>query len=239
MSVKVVPFIFNWKNQFESAKRTEDQLKEICSEVYVINSDSKNTRPGWIDIGEDAYYAEQFLTAIDLFDGDILLQVQADTSYHDWQAVLDNALKYFGKYNWGVFAPNVDFTAWKSTRVNVDSEYFTETELSLVSCTDCTCWFIHRDMVRQFVSRKALFSKNKYGWGIDLLMAALSYSNGRPVIRDYGHTIDHPKGCGYDHAAALLELEKFNEDVDDELKPILQNIFNDPRALLRFMDTVA
>lgn len=235
MTAKIVPFIFNWSNQFENAKRTEDQLREICSEVFVVNSDPDNSRSGWIDVGEDAYYTEQFLRAVELFDGDFLFQVQSDASYHNWQAVLDNALKYFEKYNWGVFAPNVDFTGWGSAGVNIESTYLKEPELSLVSCTDCTCWFIHRDTMWQFINHKSLFSNNKYGWGIDLLMAALSYFHRKPVIRDYGHTIVHPRGCGYDNEAAMVELKTFMQNVDDELKPILHNIINNPQALLHHL----
>ncbi|MCH9022081.1 MAG: hypothetical protein IID32_04890, partial [Planctomycetes bacterium] len=220
MSPKIVPFIFNWKHQFENTKRTERQLQQIFSDVLVINSDPDYTSDNWVDLGDEAYFTQQFFKAIDLFDGDILFHLQADANYHNWETVFSDALHYLDKYNWGVFAPNIDFTGWNSQRVDVKSSFFSEPELRLVSCTDCTCWFIHRDIIRQFVKHKLLFSENKFGWGIDLTIAALSYFDRRPVIRDYSHTIVHPRGRGYDNIAASVEFRLLKEGIDEKLKPV-------------------
>ena len=235
MTMKIVPFIFNWENQFEKTKRSEQQLKKTFSRVFVINSDPENTRDDWVNVGSDAYFTTQFFKAIDLFDGDILFHLQADASYDRWQEVFDSALSAFYKYNWGVFAPNVDFTGWDSTRVNIGSEYIAEPELSLVSCTDCTCWLIHKDIIRQFIRRKSQFVDNTYGWGIDITMSALSYLNQRPVIRDYGHTIVHPRGRGYDNQAATAEFKAFLNGLDEELKPVVGVLRNNRQNLLKYL----
>ena len=62
----IQPFIFNWRNQFEKTCAIEDSLKEIFGEVTVINSDEENTREGWIDLGDEAYFTMQFRKALDL-----------------------------------------------------------------------------------------------------------------------------------------------------------------------------
>jgi hypothetical protein len=232
MTQRIVPFIFSWKGQFENARRTEAQLLEIFDRVIVINSDDENTRPGWIDIGDESYFAAQFFKALELFDGDILFHVQADASYENWRAVVGNALEYFGKYRWGVFAPDVDFTNWNPARADVGSGFFQESHLRLVACTDCTCWFIHRDMVEQLLERKAvLFADNKYGMGIDITLSALSYLNGRPVVRDYSHTIAHPRSRGYNTQEARAELARFFERAPADLRRILDLIWSDWQAL--------
>lgn len=231
MTTRIIPFIFSWENQFDNAKRNEDQLKKIFNDVLVINSDPDNSRNGWININKNDHFTKQFFTAANLFDGDILFHLQADASYDDWQSVVDNALKYFHKYNWGIFAPNVHFTAWGPEHVDIASTHLAEPELSLVSCTDCTCWFIHADIIDQCVERQSLFANNIFGWGIDLTMTAISYLHNRPVIRDYSHTIVHRRGTGYDTEVATAEFMTLKENIDEELKPILHMILSDRQAL--------
>lgn len=232
MSPRIVPFIFNWKGQFEKAQQTEGLLRRVSDEVVVINSDDGNTRPGWVDLGDECYFTAQFFKALDLFDGDILFHVQADATYDDWQGVFDHALRYLDAYNWGVYAPNIDFTGWQAAKVDIESDYFREPDLRLVANTDCTCWFIHRDILTQFAKHRTLFADNKYGWGLDLTMAALSYLIQRPVIRDYGHTIVHPRGHGYDNDRASYEYRVYLNSVGGELKATLNLILRDRQGLL-------
>jgi hypothetical protein len=240
MRPRIAPFIFNWKGQFENARRTEAQLLEIFGRVIVINSDDENTRPGWVDIGDECYFAAQFFKALELFDGDILLHVQADASYDNWQAVVNDARTYFHEYRWGLFAPNVDFTNWNSARADVQSGLFQQSYLRLVACTDCTCWFIHRDMVEQLLARKdALFFDNKYGMGIDITLSALSYLNGRPVVRDYSHTIAHPRSRGYNTEEARAELARFFERAPADLRPVLDLIWNNWQPLAKLVKPMA
>lgn len=231
-SPRIVPFIFNWRGQFEKACRTESQLREIFDRVIVINSDESHTRPGWVDIGEGSFFAAQFFTAVDLFDGDMLLHIQADASHDDWAGVVARALDTFEVYRWGVFAPHVDFSNWNPARADIVSRLFPDHNLRLVACTDCTCWIIHRDMLDQLLERKdALFFDNKYGMGIDITLASLSYLNGRPVIRDYAHTIAHPRTRGYSTDEARAELARFFERTPSDLRPIVDMIWRDWQPL--------
>src|SRR2546423_15507730 len=98
MSARIVPFIFNWKHQFENAVRTQDELRKHFDNVVVINSDDHHSRDGWIDIGDACYFKAQFFKALELFDGDVLFHVQADASYSDWPAVVADALAALDSY---------------------------------------------------------------------------------------------------------------------------------------------
>jgi FkbM family methyltransferase len=231
MTPRIVPFVFNWKDQFDNAKRIEDELRMTFDNVIVINSDDHHTREGWVDIGDECYFKAQFFKALELFEGDILFHIQADASYHDWPAVVASALESFQAHRWGVFAPNVDFTPWPSQRTDIELDWSREPNLRLVNCTDCTCWFIHRDIVEQFQERAAIFSANKFGMGIDLTMSALSYLNRRPVIRDYTHTVAHPRRRGYDNDAAKFELAAYVDTISEDLRPILEYILKDKQRL--------
>ena len=64
--MNIQSFIFNWRNQFESTLEIEKQLHKIFDQVNVINSDEQNYRAYWKNIGEQAYFNQQFLTCLDL-----------------------------------------------------------------------------------------------------------------------------------------------------------------------------
>jgi hypothetical protein len=54
----------------------------------VINSDETLSDAGWINVGDDAYFTKQFITALARFDGDVLFHMQGDGSYANWQGVI-------------------------------------------------------------------------------------------------------------------------------------------------------
>jgi hypothetical protein len=67
--------------------------------------------------------------------------------------------------------------------------------------------------------------------GIDITVAALSYLHGRPVMRDYSHTVAHPRSRGYNTEEARAELSRFFEHAPGELRPILDSIWRDWQPL--------
>ena len=70
--MNIHPFIFNWNRQFEKSCAIEDAVKPIFEKVTVINSDGNNTRDGWIDIGDESYFGDQFRKALELFESGLV-----------------------------------------------------------------------------------------------------------------------------------------------------------------------
>jgi hypothetical protein len=175
------------------------------------------------------------------FDGDILFHVQGDATFENWKCVVDNAKKYFEKYNWGIYAPNVDYVWLSSEKVNLKTVLFEESTLSMVTNPDCTCWFIHKDVINFFHSLNIdLESNNKYGWGIDWIMCALSYQLGRPVIRDYEFSVSHPKQTGYNAKEASVDLNRLVHSLDIDLQMVIYDLYrNDEKLRLHFYDIFA
>ena len=93
--MNIQTFIFNWRGQYEKTIEKETQLLSIGKHPIVINSDDEKTKEGWHNIGEASYFTDQFLKAIELFDGDVLFHVQGDASYDDWEKLYADAEKYF------------------------------------------------------------------------------------------------------------------------------------------------
>jgi hypothetical protein len=231
----IQPFIFNWKGQYEKTSEKEKQLNRIITNTKVINSDEQLFKPAWHNIGEQAYFSRQFQTAIDLFDADVFFHVQGDASYHNWVGVLAHAVKYFPTYNWGIYAPNVDYTYHVASRVNINSLSCKDKHLHVVSCTDCTCWLIHKDIITMFRKRNIDLSISTYGWGIAVIFSALSFICNRPVLRDYNHTVIHPGGTGYPKGEAMTQMHRLFATLDPELKEAVHCVRSNKERLADYI----
>ena len=223
--MKIQPFIFNWKNQFDKTCEIENSLNKVFEKITVINSDDDNKKSHWINIGEDAYFSDQFYTALNNFDGDVLFHIQGDVSYDNWHNLVDDAKKYINYYKAGIYAPNINYTWWRSNLVDlsINTEH---KNIKVVSHTDETVWFITKDVINEFYKRNIDFSKNKFGWGWDLTLISLCFLNKKLVLRDYNHTILHPKHTNYNKDLAEKELETTINELDDDIKSTIYYIRN-------------
>lgn len=222
--MEIQPFIFNWNGQFEKTCKTEESLLKIFNKVTVINSDDNNTKDGWINLGNDAYFSDQFRKALELFDGDVLMHVQGDVSYDNWDKLIQDASKYITYYDAGIYAPNIDWTWYSSENSDIDSLESDHDNIKMVACTDETVWFIEKSIIQEMLDREIDFSENKMGWGWDLVFSAISFVNSKPVIRDYNHTIDHPMGTNYNKEKAATEMEILWRSLDPDLKEVISYI---------------
>jgi len=164
------------------------------------------------------------------FEGDVFFHVQADATYEDWESLKVQAEEDFKKYNWGVYAPNVDFTEWNSNRANIVYPSLPNNR-SVVACPDCTCWMIHKDIINEFNDLNLDMSDQNLGFGIDMLICSISHRKSRPVIRNYNHTVDHPRGTGYDVNKAHVELKSFWSKLPQTHKETINLIYGNPQQL--------
>lgn len=233
--MKIQTFIFNWRGQYNNTRFKENQLESIGKNPIVINSDDdKNYIENWHHIGDDCYFGEQFAKAVELFDGDVLFHVQADASYDNWAKLYEDAEKYFEQTDWGIYAPNVDYTWYDSTRTDIDNLDFPISGLKIVANTDCTCWFIHKDIINLYKERNLKLEQYKMGWSWDIILPALCYLNQRPVIRDYNHTINHPRGTNYNVQQAEKEMWELFEKLPKDLQEAFSYIKGDRQQLAKY-----
>lgn len=235
MTLNIQPFIFNWRNQYEKTKKIESDLLKIFDKVQVINSDDNHNEDDWINIGEESYFAQQFLTAINMFDGDIFFHIQGDIEFDNWNELIESAKKYYEKYNWGIYAPNIDYTWYSSQNADISTIKFVEdTNLRAVSNPDCTVWFIHRDIINTLKNNSFDLSFMKFGWGLDLILCGNSYIQKRLIIRDYNYTVKHPKGTGYEQNQAFEELAILLNKCSPDLQYVINAIRFDRNFLVNF-----
>lgn len=232
--MNIQPFIFNWNRQFEKTCTIEDALTPIFEKVTVINSDDNNTREGWIDIGDESYFSDQFRKALELFDGDVLLHIQGDVSYDKWEELIEDAKKYLEYYDAGIYAPNIDYTWYSAENSDIESLESDHPNIKMVASTDETVWFIRKEIIQELLDRKVDFSNNTMGWGWDLVISAICFINSRPVIRDYNHTIDHPIGTNYNKEKASQEMLELWNSLDADLKKTVSFIKGDREKLSEY-----
>ena len=238
--MKIQTFIFNWpgvkegKSHFEMVKTKVEQLKLIGEEGIVINSDEENNQPDWHNIGKDGYFTAQFMKALELFDGDILFHIQADCYFNDWKPIYESALKYFKKYKWGIYAPNVDYTWYVSERTDLDMFNIPDKNLKMVANPDCTCWMIHKDILKEAVNRNIDFEPYQMGWSFDIVYTALAYMMKRPVLRDYQYTVKHPQETNYSKPQAEVEMHNFYQALPEEIQKPFSMIKGDIHQLAEY-----
>lgn len=236
----IQPFVFNWRGQFEKSCAIEDSLKQIFDDVTVINSDEENTRPGWIDLGDEAYFTMQFRKALDLFKSDkkVLMHCQGDTVFNNYKELVKDARKHYNTYEWGVYAPDVTNVWYTPEHTDIAGIESADENIKMVACTDETVWFIHRDIIEEYYSRGLsdvmTHELMKMGWGWDLVMNGISFLKGRPVIRDYAHQIQHAKGTNYNKDAAAKEMETLWSSLQSDLKQCISHIKNDRENLIKY-----
>lgn len=232
--MNIQPFIFNWNRQFEKSCAIQDALTPIFDKVTVINSDDNNTREGWVDIGDQSYFSDQFRKALELFDGDVLLHIQGDVSYDNWEKMVEDAKEYLEYYDAGIYAPNIDYTWYSAENTDIESLESDHPNIKMVACTDETVWFIRKEIIQEMLDRNVDFSNNKMGWGWDLVLSAICFINSRPVIRDYNHTVDHPMGTNYNKEKASQEMLDLWNSLDEDLKEAVSHIKNQRENLVKY-----
>lgn len=236
MKPSIQPFIFSWNRQFEKACVIEDALRKVFPKVTVINSDDYNSREGWINIGDASYFSDQFRKALELFDGDVLLHIQADVSYDRWRELVEDAQLYFQYYDAGIYAPNVDYSWWTADKNDIEGKKLDHSHVKLVACSDETVWFIRKEVLEGLSERQIDLSRNTMGWGWDCMLAAISYSQRKPVIRDYNHTIRHPQGTAYNIETAMEEMNRLVDSLDPEIKTLYALIRDNREQLVPYLE---
>jgi hypothetical protein len=232
--VLVHPFIFNWKNKTENALRLEEHYLKIFGEVTVINSSEDYTPSHWVNLGDGAYFGNQFSQAVEMFDCDhydILFHTQADVydPQNNWESIVNSAKYYYLAYNYSVYAPNIDHTLWDGKVTKLDSfSSLYDDNIDVVTTTDCSCWFINSMMVSNFKNKYlSAYKKNKLGWGGCSVICGDGFMNKMPVLRDNNFRLIHPKGTAYSANEAAIKMKEFISHIeDDRLLYFLGNMRN-------------
>lgn len=221
-------YVFAWGEWGNQAARWEDELKRYRERVTVIHSGAVTARPHWVELPDSAYYTAQLDRTVELFSGDILFLVMADSRCDDVETLIGRAREVFVEFECGIYSPNVDNTFW---RYNDDDLPDLDDGLKLVPMTDCTVWAIHREIVE--VYRRIGHPPMRYGWGHDIVMTAIANLQEKGVIRDYGIEVKHRWGRGYNSDQALRELNRYRDFLPDWLQREFDHVWSEGIGMTR------
>jgi len=227
-------YIFNWKATLDNVLYYENKMKECNKNYKVVNIVEDYTYPNWIQLDDSYYFTKQFNTAIENFKGDFYFHIQGDVKTDiDFNEIENKMLEIYNKTNFGVYAPNVDWTFWdqKAIIANSNLEY-----LKFVRTTDCSFWCIHKDIIEEYKKyAKIMEEHNKFGWAVDLLICALSYVRGRKVLRDYRYTVNHPTSTAYDKTDAEIEMHNLVNHLPKDVGMAYSSMHRNGQYLLKLI----
>jgi len=226
-------WLFNWPRQTQRALVIEKQLNAFGYSCNVVNSDPHYQPSHWLNLGNQAWFGHQWYMATQLFSGDVLFHIQADAEYQDWHALIKSAEETFSLHNWGLYSPNLQHNNWGA--VPIEEWQSSIPELRAVANPDCTCWFIHKDILQKYLALNLKYTDNYLGWGIDCVISAVSWQAKRVVLRDWRHTVYHHPGRGYVEEQAVQLMYKMFEKLPRDLYNIILAEFNDPKSLLTYL----
>lgn len=209
--MKLHTVIISWQGQEENAKHIADCVAGHTDFLSVIYSNAENqdqTGSGnWHKVPNDWFYGKKFHQALQLNQGDIHLQIQADARSNDWPNVLRHCKQTFiSTPNVGVWTTETDHTPWPTKRVSI-CPYPHNPDLLLVTQTDGIVWALSRQLIQWLA--KMDYDSNNLGWGMDWAAAAHAYSNNLLVVRDTRVLINHPVGRGYGKEEARKQMDLF------------------------------
>lgn len=216
-------FIFTWNDYYKNAYNIQQSIKNSV-ETNVINS-SKHIDTNWINLSSEAYFNEQFLTALELFkkqNKKIFFHIQSDARHSNWNLIIDSYIEIYNKYkNVGIYSPFVE-------NVFLARQYAYSTKeknIKDVNFVDETVWFIDIDLINIFYDMKldVAFADNFYGWGYDKVFCVLSRLNKKSVILDKNFIVNHPPLKNY----SVPKADKcFRGMLNNLPSPLKKNVYD-------------
>lgn len=227
-------YVFNWKSTLDNVLDYEKRLKQSNKNFKIVNIVEEYTYPDWIQLDDSYYFTKQFNHAIQDFNGDFYFHIQGDvTTDVDFNQIEEYMIEVYEQSNFGVYAPNVDWTFWdqKSIIANTSIDH-----LKIVRTTDCSFWCIHKDIIEEYKKYIDIMEKhNKFGWSVDLLICSISYLKNRKVLRDYRYTVNHPKGTAYNTRDAEVEMHNLVNHLPEDLGKVYYSMHRNGEYLLSLL----
>lgn len=204
-------YIFSWHKTTENAIKIYNEVKKYCKNCFLINCDEnfKNNEnvENVIHLDDSYYFGGQFQTAVrNIPDNMFFCNIVADVDINiDWEKLFNNTIHSFNSYKLGVYSPHDINSAHQRKGIQLENDLFN------VDNTDCTCWFIHPDIIK-IIKNIDYYGISNFGWGIDWIVSLESKKQNLLVIRDYSIKITQPKNStGYNTDQASQQMHNLEK----------------------------
>jgi hypothetical protein len=224
--MRVSVFIISWEEKNSAALAIYDELQGFVEQLVVIYSAKDEAwnpnRKGWIRVPNSHFYGLKFCEVLKNFDGDLLLQIQADATCEDWRALVRRMSQVFNsEAALGVWAPTIDYTPFDLGLVRVLDSL---NGLVDVVMTDGIVWAIRKEVLNRL--RLLDYSINNFGWGIEWAAICYSYTHNLRVVIDETVLAQHPPGRGYPASEAARQMHRFLSQMTRQEKSVWVTLYN-------------
>ena len=205
----------------------EKQAIEICDEIVgqadslvVLHDGPRGHNAGnshnWIQFPSQSFLGPKFEWALENTTSDALLFIVADTWSEDWGSLVERCRYSFSSDpDIAVWAPIVDETWWNTEKIVINNELRTD-GLQNVIAVDSIVWALSSQVVTEM--KKLDYSSSRFGWGIEVVCAAIARCQGKLVVRDTRLEVGHRRGTTYSTELANEEGQEFYR----QLTPVYQ-----------------
>ena len=147
-------FIICWPGKESYAKKIAEEVINFVDLLTVIYSTKDGLiiqgEGNWHKVPDDWYYGKKFEEILNLFNQDLMIQIHADTEFHNWKFLIEQCKASFIFDNIGIWAPDFNNTAWDLKSVILKMN---DNSLHDVCQTDCIIWALNKSVcnrMRQF-----------------------------------------------------------------------------------------
>lgn len=206
---RIHAFVISWRGHDDAARGIAEQLAPHVQGLTIVHSTPQLSPAGaqglWIEMPESAYFGPKFKTCLDHFNGDILLQIQADATCADWRSLVERCRLRFERLDrLSVWSPVIQHSPWPLDAVEIRR---ISPDVALVAQSDGIVWALGTDAVDRM--KQFDYEDNNLGWGLDWAAISHAYSKGRWAVCDLTVLVRHPQSTGYDTREAMRQMELF------------------------------
>lgn len=204
-------FIISWMNQHQNATSIANKLSPAADHVSIVYSDPDphlfiDTECEAIKRPNNLFWGDKFKTCLDTCQSKLMLVIHADCICDDWQHLVTKCVTDFKENQQiAVWAPFVSGSSHPLETTQIFQ--LPDSPLYVTAQTDGLVFCLSRHSQERM--RKADYSENVYGWGIDWLFNAHAFSTNRLVVVDSSISVKHPKERGYETRDARSQKEAF------------------------------
>lgn len=205
-------FIISWRGQHERAAAIARSVATSADKLSIVYSDPSGQPQSLeglpvIERDNRLFWADKFQACLEqCAPEDIMLIIHADCLCEDWQRMVTRCKAAFAHFaELGIWTPRIIGTPWRLERTRM--QRIAGSDYSIVAHTDGLVFALNPALYPRM--KRADYSGNVYGLGIDWLFLCAAYARGMTAITDEAITVRHPISRGYSSANARKQKRAF------------------------------
>lgn len=213
-------FIISWKGKHQKASAIARALSGTVDRLSIVYSDPAEDHPD-AEAGElikrnDAlFWADKFQACLEVCsDTSLMLVIHADCECTDWRALVMRCRTAFGNIaDIGVWTPRTTGTPWRLKRTGM-GHLPCGGPYHRVAQTDGLVFALSPRLLPRM--RRADYSHNPFGLGIDWMFVCAAYANGLVAVADESAAVHHWISRGYPVAESRMQMRRFLTQLTEE-----------------------